>query len=128
MIFAFDVDGVIFNIEGDYHPSLIGSLKDESVEALKWVRDRGHTIVIFSCRVNPEVSRLNHWGNYFAELVHILREHLIRHNVPFDKIAVFKPNADWYFDDRANFTNWVDVKRKIIELEESYGYNPNIIQ
>ena len=127
MIFAFDVDGVIFNIEGQYHPSLIGSLIDGSVEVLKWIRDRGHTIVIFSCRVNPEVNQLNHWGSFFAELVQMLREHLITHHVPFDKIAVFKPNADWFFDDRANFTDWVNVKRKIIELEERYGYSPKYV-
>lgn len=123
MIFAFDVDGVIFSPEHNYHPSRVGKLVTGCLTTLKWIKLRGHQIVIHSCRTNPEVNPLNHWGDFLEELIDTLKEHLVKNSVPFDRIAVFKPIADWYFDDRANFTCWEGVKQKILELEKKYEYS-----
>lgn len=119
MIFAFDLDGTItaWDMEGGYHPSKIGSVMLGAVETLAWARRRGHKVIIFTCRTNPFVN--NRWGYSFVQLLGMLEELLYLHHIPYDDIAVFKPDADWFFDDKANFTTWDAVKEKIIELEEN---------
>lgn len=128
MIFAFDVDGVIFKMwDGEFHPARVGSTSVGCLKTLEWIRKRGHRVVIFSCRTNPELNGYNRWGYDLVDLVVLLREHLIVQQIPYDSIAVFKPFADWYWDDKANFKDWESVKRQIIDLEESYGYSPKYV-
>lgn len=120
MRFAFDVDGVIFgwDITGGYHPTKVGSVLPGCIETLTWVKERGHDIVIFSCRANPEVN--NSWGFTLSDLLLMLQSHLVEHNIPYDFVSVFKPDATWFFDDRSNFISWDKVKEKIMELENEH--------
>jgi hypothetical protein len=123
MIFAFDLDGVIFEMwEGAFDVQKVGEVFPECIETLNWIRDRGHKIVIFTCRTNPALNRYNDGG--LAELVLILGQHLSLYGIPYDSIEVFKPFADWYWDDRSNFTHWAKVKREILSLESQHGYSP----
>lgn len=122
MIFAFDVDGVIFEMwEGDFDIHKTGKVFFGCRDVLKWIRSRGHKVVIFSCRTNPALNRFNNGG--LVELVLTLQGHLAINGIPYDSIEVFKPFADWYWDDRSNFGSWVGVKKQIIDLEELHGYS-----
>lgn len=118
MIFCFDLDGVLFTIEGQYRPELVGRTSMECLRTLEWIRSRGHKVVIHTCRTNPG---LNNWtGHSLVELVLFVKNHLDKAQIPYDDIAVFKPAAVWYFDDRANFTTWDKVKEKVEELENEH--------
>ena len=124
MRFAFDVDGTIaaWDIPGGFHPTKMGSIMPGAIETLAWIRKRGHEVIIFSCRTNPEVN--NHWGYPLSQLIMLLAALLSERHVPFDEIAIFKPDASWFFDDKANFTDWSGMKQRIVDLEDFYEYKP----
>ncbi len=118
-IFAVDFDGTIvegWRPDGEiYHPE-IGPLRSGAREALLLMRERGHTIIIWTCRDGDEREKI--------------AEYLRSAGVPFDYINEHHPElmhtfgnntrkvwAHYYIDDR-NITpwSWADIKRIVLEL------------
>jgi hypothetical protein len=94
-IFAIDFDGTIVV---DKYPE-IGEPITEAIITIREIKKLGHKIIIWSCRVEPQLSEM--------------RDFLILNNIPFDfinencpiKIAHYKNDtrkigADYYIDDK----------------------------
>jgi hydroxymethylpyrimidine pyrophosphatase-like HAD family hydrolase len=104
-IFAIDFDGTIVT---DKYPD-IGEPIPEAIESIREIKRLGHKIIIWSCRVEPQLSNM--------------RKFLMFHNIPFDhinencpfKIAYYnndtrKIGADYYIDDKMiGKWTWEDV-------------------
>jgi predicted mannosyl-3-phosphoglycerate phosphatase (HAD superfamily) len=113
-IFAIDFDGTIVT---DQYPD-IGEPISEAIDTILELKKLGHKIIIWSCRVEPQLSEM--------------RDFLISNNIPFDlinencpvKIAYYnndtrKIGADYYIDDRMiGQWTWQDVLK--IAMECSY--------
>lgn len=108
LIFAVDFDGTI--VENRYPD--IGPLILEAREAMRLMKDHGHTVIVWTCR---EGARL-------AEMIAFLDAN----NVPYDHVndhapwmkSVFKNNprkiyADYYIDDH-NISGW--TWQQVVEL------------
>jgi hydroxymethylpyrimidine pyrophosphatase-like HAD family hydrolase len=104
-IFAIDFDGTIVV---DKYPN-IGEPIPEAINTIREIKKLGHKIIIWSCRVEPQLSQM--------------REFLIVNGIPFDhinencpvKIAYYnndtrKIGADFYIDDKmVGKWSWDDV-------------------
>jgi hydroxymethylpyrimidine pyrophosphatase-like HAD family hydrolase len=104
-VFAIDFDGTI--VKDDY-PN-IGEPILDAITAMKEIKRQGHKIIIWSCRVEPQLSEM--------------RTFLVSNNIPFDyinencpiKIAHYnndtrKIGADYYIDDKmVGHWTWGDV-------------------
>lgn len=104
-IFAIDFDGTIVK---DEYPE-IGEPIPEAIETIRKVKKMGHKIIIWSCRVEPQLTQM--------------RNYLISNDIPFDlinencplKISYYnndtrKIGADYYIDDKmVGKWNWQDV-------------------
>lgn len=104
-IFAIDFDGTIVM---DKYPD-IGEPIQEAIDTIRVLNKLGHKIIIWSCRVEPQLSEM--------------RDFLIVNNIPFDyinencptKIAYYKNDtrkigADYYIDDKMiGKWTWEDV-------------------
>ncbi|BAI61677.1 conserved hypothetical protein [Methanocella paludicola SANAE] len=104
-IFAIDFDGTIVI---DKYPG-IGEPIPEAIDTIREIKKLGHKIIIWSCRVDPQLSEM--------------RDFLIFNRIPFDhinencpaKIAYYnndtrKIGADYYIDDKMIGTwTWQDV-------------------
>src|SRR5271157_5992049 len=104
-IFAIDFDGTIVM---DKYPN-IGEPIPEAIETIREIKRLGHKIIIWSCRVEPQLSEM--------------RDFLMINNIPFDyinencptKIAYYnndtrKIGADYYIDDKmVGKWSWNDV-------------------
>ena len=107
MIIAVDFDGTI--VEHEY-PG-IGKIKKGAKEALLAFKERGHHIIIYTCRKGKEEAGAREW--------------LIKNGIPFDELnepiegydlGTRKIYADVYIDDRAvRFSNnWNDLMTWIV--------------
>ena len=65
-------------------------------EALKQFKSEGYTILISSSRMNPEL-----WGDLVKFREKEIADWMKQHNIPYDRIVLFKPSADLYIDDKA---------------------------
>ena len=97
---AVDFDGVIHKYSKGWHD---GSIYDGPVEdvkrALDLLRERGFSIVIFTCR--PDLESIIVWCKM--------------HNITVDEVTHTKPKAIAYIDDRGlRFTNWQDMIRYFV--------------
>jgi hydroxymethylpyrimidine pyrophosphatase-like HAD family hydrolase len=104
-IFAIDFDGTIVR---DRYPD-IGEPILDAIITIKEIKNLGHKIIIWSCRVEPQLTEM--------------RDFLILNNIPFDyinencptKIAYYnndtrKIGADFYIDDKmVGRWTWDDV-------------------
>lgn len=104
-IFAIDFDGTIVL---DKYPD-IGEPIPEAIETIKEIKKMGHKIIIWSCRVEPQLTEM--------------RKFLLLNEIPFDhinencpmKIAYYrndtrKIGADYYIDDKmVGKWSWKDV-------------------
>lgn len=108
MIYFIDFDGTIC-------PNSGSPPQDECREVMKLLKKYNHTIVIYSCRANPDcvedsvksveemIDYLNHW------------------DIPFDRVEPNKPLFNFYIDDRAvgvpltkdHSVDWVKIKKLI---------------
>ena len=110
---AIDVDGVIFRFgPGDWKgPEYVGPLIPGVHGALLALRSFGYRIVLYSCRTDMEVM-----GQPTTRLIRLLVEHLKRHEIPYDEIAIGKPIADFYIDDRGiRFESWPQAMGEVIK-------------
>jgi hypothetical protein len=89
---AVDFDGVIANCDGWRDGALLGTPRQDVIEALRVLRAEGWKIVVYSCRASEEIA-----------------PYLRDNAVPFDEInrnsstptGGVKPSATVYWDDRA---------------------------
>ena len=107
MIIAIDFDGTI--VEHEYPK--IGKIKEGAKEAIQAFKDRGHHIIINTCRKGKEEAEAKEW--------------MIMNGIPFDEfnepvegydLGTRKLYADIYIDDKAvRFSNnWADLKTWIV--------------
>ena len=125
MIVAVDFDGTIvkedikkfFDSDG-FH---VGEVIDGVIPFLKYLREEGHTIVIFTARMNPENKRALHVSKSWLE------KQLIDRGIPFDEVYTSpgKPYAHVFIDDRAlRFQgDWLVTWGEFIELEKKLEKN-----
>ncbi|MDX5321409.1 MAG: hypothetical protein LPK45_09800 [Bacteroidota bacterium] len=99
MKIAIDFDGVLHGYSKGWSD---GSIYDPPVpgaaEAMKSLKEAGHTLYIFSTRTNPIFKKKEQAVDQKAAMEAWLNEH----DIPFDKVWTFgKPMADLFIDDRA---------------------------
>ena len=103
---AVDIDGTICRYvtpwDGFKH---FGEIMPGAIEGLHFLRGLGYKIVIFTCRTSFE-----DYNMFTGDLVFYVRNFLDDNEVPYDKIAISKPLAEFYIDDRGvRFDNWPNV-------------------
>lgn len=112
-----DLDGTIHKYSkgrngGDiYDPPFEGS-----VDAIKWLKNQGFEIVIFTSRVS-KANNEEMGGDYLDQLKKV-KEWLEEYDVPYDGITADKLAAEFYIDDRAVYIpngNWDLVIKTIQE-------------
>lgn len=99
MKIAIDFDGVLHAYSKGWSD---GSIYDGpvpgSAEAMKRLKEQGHTLYIFSTRTNPVFKKKDD----AQDQKKMMEEWLQQHDIPFDKVWTFgKPMADLFIDDRA---------------------------
>lgn len=99
MKIAIDFDGVLHGYSQGWGD---GSIYDPPVpgagEAMKKMKEAGHTLYIFSTRTNPIFKKKDQANDQKKMMEDWLKEH----DIPFDKVWTFgKPMADIFIDDRA---------------------------
>ena len=87
MIYFIDFDGTIC-------PNSGSPPQKECREVLKKLKEYNHTIVIYSCRSNPDCV------DDHISATHEMEEYLRLYDIPFDKIEKNKPFFNFYIDDR----------------------------
>lgn len=99
-------NGYSYRVQEMELPPIEGAI--ETIQALK---DHGHSIVIFSCRSNPDVVGEDLVTSKTKEMT----DYLIKHKIPFDSVFYGKPNYDVVIDDKAiGFrNNWLQIKKEL---------------
>lgn len=108
---AVDLDGVIFQYNEwkgiDHFGEPIEGVK-KSLRYLKY--SLGYRIEIYTTRMNKEINK----GYSKTQLRKKIVKALLNHKIPFDGVALAKPIAEFYIDDRAiRFKNWISTVRFI---------------
>ena len=114
MRIGVDIDGIVFEEYGllYYNPEKVGALLPGARLLLRLLKKRGHTLVVYSGRMNPEyVGNMPHT---LTKLYEILKGHLDKHKIPYDEISMFKPICAIYIDDRS-----VNTIRKAVRRAKS---------
>ncbi len=112
MTLAVDVDGVIFDLDVErIEAGGIGIAVDGVRKSLRYLKHvLGYRIEIYSCRLNKQF----HEGYSNTQLRRKIAKILLDNKIPFDGIALAKPYADFYIDDRGiRFKNWASTVRFI---------------
>ena len=117
MKIAIDFDGVLHAYSKGWDD---GTIYDEPVpgaaEAMKQLKDAGHTLYIFTTRTNPVFKKKEESGEQKKNM----EEWLKKHNIVFDKVWTFgKPMADIFIDDRAiSFQgNWQETVEAVAHFK-----------
>jgi len=98
MKLIIDIDGTICEEKRQFSRSIAKPLPN-AAKSLKALKNKGHTIILYSARTWAEYEMTFSW----------LREH----DIPFDQLILGKPEGDYWIDDRAiHFSNWT----KVLEL------------
>lgn len=86
------------------------------IETLREFKAKGHRIVIFSCRANPDVVG----DDIVKAKVKDMTDYLNKHNIPYDEVFTQKPDYDVIIDDKAIHSNdnWDEIRKT---LEERLG-------
>jgi ribonucleotide monophosphatase NagD (HAD superfamily) len=99
-----DLDGVVSTEERVFDRPL-AKLIPGAREALRELKDAGHTIVLYTARGWAEYNYTKAW--------------LDQHDIPYDAIQMGKPIAHVWIDDRAiHFRDW---QQTLGELRDDYG-------
>ena len=120
LVLAIDADGTIWKNQYPW----IGWFRFGARFWLKWLKKRGHILILYTCRECNHAS-LENRGCPFCSAKRYLQDH----GLDFDYynencrelIEKFsdtrKIGADWYFDDKAGFLGWWTVPIFILWLE-----------
>ncbi len=117
--FAFDFDGVIGEYHGFVGENILGNPNPEVVAAMRTLKERGHTIIVFSTHGEE-----------------LLRNYCVEKNIPFDYINENpeksgankgKPVANVYVDDRGYCYSGQSAQTLVADLEkfEPFWKNDN---
>lgn len=113
MKIAIDFDGVLHGYSKGWHD---GTIYDPPVpgtaEAMRKLKEQGHTLYIFSTRTNPVFKKKEDAVDQKKNMEDWLKSH----EIPFDKVWTFgKPMADLFIDDRAiGFNgNWEQTLKEV---------------
>ena len=110
--FAIDFDHTICDTHNVTPPHKMGPPLPYAREFLTKLHEKGHTIIIHTCRANDgsrAIRVVEDWLKYFE--------------IPFDcvwsaALNGAKPVADYYIDDKAiRFTSWKEVE-EILECQQ----------
>lgn len=115
---AIDLDGVILEYvspwNGVFH---FGDPIPGAAEAMEKIRKLGYRISIYTTRNNIMAECNRGWDS--VTLTNMVREQLDKHGIPYDHIALFKPMARYYIDDRAiRFVDWEDTLNQLARHEK----------
>lgn len=113
---AVDLDGVIARYDGKWRGNETFGMPQESViGGLRVLREMGFKLIVYTTRTNPLVPGHNKDAQSLSRLV---KEYLDLFCIPYDAIALGKPLAAYYIDDRAiRFHDWPQVVRDVLFLE-----------
>lgn len=113
MILAIDFDGTIVK---NAWPD-IGPLRFGAKTVLQWLNQRGHTLVLWTCREGQAMYRA---ANFAARQTGVVFQY-INENDPKRTLQYNndsrKIGADWCFDDKAGFLGWWSVPIIVLWLE-----------
>lgn len=114
---AIDLDGVILTYvdpwNGVFH---FGDPMPGVVEGIRKLMDMGFKIVVYTTRNNSMAQHNS--GRNALELTALVQNELEKGGIPYDFIALFKPLARYYLDDRAvHFASWPQAVDSIKHLE-----------
>lgn len=121
---AIDLDGVIFSYDGIWRgPDYCGKVMPGAIEAMKKLREMGYRLSVYTTRNNC-MTKAD--GANVLELTAKVQNHLESAGIPYDYIALFKPLARYYIDDRAiRFVNW-DITLKALRNLEILRLNKRV--
>ena len=97
---AIDLDGVIIEYVSPWSGvAHFGDVIPGAAEAIGELKELGYKIVIYTTR-NNALAGIN-TGYNALELTALVQNVLEKNGIPYDFIALFKPLARYYIDDRA---------------------------
>lgn len=100
MKLVIDLDGTICSEEKQFSRAMAVPIEG-AINALKMMKARGYTIIIYSARTWAEYEMTVDW--------------LGRHGATYDQLVLGKPQGDYWIDDRAlQFTNWETIMEKVL--------------
>ena len=109
---AIDFDGVI-HINDNIDHSISGKVIPGAKEAIDQLKDK-FKIVIYSARIRPDFG--------IEQGINDITEFLNNNNIYYDEIAICKPVAKYYIDDRAiRFVNWDDALQQVQTVKQAAG-------
>jgi hypothetical protein len=94
---------------------------DGARDSIKWLKDNGYEIVIFTTRASPE-NATEMGGDEKKEIAKV-QSWLKMHDIYFDRVTADKLSADFYIDDKAipiHNGNW-DAVLKVIKKRIKYN-------
>jgi hydroxymethylpyrimidine pyrophosphatase-like HAD family hydrolase len=108
MIIAVDFDGTIV----DHEFPKIGKEKPGAIRVLNRLKEKGHKIVIWTCRESYSINEMLKWLNENGFQPDAINENIDK-NMQFAKKKVY---ADLYIDDRSfpAFTSWEDLEKELL--------------
>ena len=120
MIFAIDFDGTI--VEDDYPK--IGKLKDGAKETINSLYDKGHHIIIWTCRSGIKQSVAEVFLKKNGVKYHTINNSLPHHIAKFNYLDPRKVGADVYIDDKhLGFkVDWKKINKEIKKITEPIPY------
>ena len=102
---AIDFDGVVHgNSKGFYDGTVYDPPIEGSIQAIKWFKEQGYDIVLFTAKVKPDRPLVN--GKTGEQLIW---EWLAKYDISsyIKEITCEKPRAICYIDDRGiRFESW----------------------
>ena len=112
---AIDFDGVIHACSKGYHDGTVYDVPIEgSIDAIKFLCNKGFKIVIYSCKSRTDRPSVN--GKNGTEMIW---DWLEKYNIKqyISDVVSEKPRAICFIDDKAiRFTNWEDTIDKLKEI------------
>jgi len=123
MILAIDFDGTIAETE---YPKING-LKDNAKEKINALYAEGHTIIIYSCRINQPAEMMKAFLDEQGILYHYINENLPQRTQIYGGDSR-KISADLYIDDHnigCEDINWLVVYEQIqsyVKKVEKHDY------
>ena len=100
MQLIIDLDGTICTEEKQFSRALAQPMPG-AIEALNVLRDKGHTIIIYSART---------WAEYEVTV-----DWLRKNRIAYDQLILGKPQGDYWIDDRAlRHVDWAETIEKLL--------------
>jgi len=117
---AIDFDGTIVD-EMDY--PFWGRLKPNAREVIKFLKDKGAQIAIWTCRGGEDARKVKEWLKVIGVHFDYFNEPFPDLEKNFSGISSPKIYADVYIDDRSihcDSINWLDIMKKCYIDDENF--------